>query len=278
MNKKPLYSVIIPVKGRLSFTIEAIDSVVNQKNIDKSRMEIIVAENKNPKDPIRAKIKKLYPQVKLVINKYEDYAGGNRNSGLEVALGKYVVFLDSDDQLASNFLSESGKTLDHDNNASATVCFSRAVFSGEYKMTERIKWGLLMIIRDVNLTLSYFLNNKYLPPSAFYLCQLSHMVFKREIVRHMKFDYQYRFGGEDWDFINRVQDKGFIRIVPRMLTIFRYSYSSSTVLPLYKKLKWQSYLKLAKNLSPELKKSNYYRLFLKYIDLFQETDQIHAIA
>ncbi len=269
MIKKSIFTVIIPVKGRLNFTQEAINSIYKQEYIENSSVEIIVVENEKGREVIRDKIIKLYPRVKIVINKFEDYAGGNRNSGLKVAHGKYIVFLDSDDQLDSNFLYESSKILDKDKKCSASVCFSRAIFTPEYKLLERIKWFFLMIVRDVSLLFFFLFNHKYLLHSAFYLCQLSHMMFKKELIKELSFDYQYFRGGEDWDFINRLQNKGPIRIIPRLLTIFRYSYYSSTILPINKRMKWNSYLKLANKLSPARKRSIYYKLFLQYIDLFR---------
>lgn len=270
MIKKVVFSVIIPVKGRFNFTKEAIDSIYRQKYIENSSVEIIVAENNNGRDIIRDKIINLYPKVRIVINKFEDYAGGNRNSGMEIARGKYIVFLDSDDQLTSNFLYENQKIHDEDKKCSATLCFSKAIFSSEYKFKPRIKLYLLMLIRDASLLLFFFIKHKYLSRSAFYLCQISHMMFKKEFLNGMLFNYQFFRGGEDWDFINRLQDNGPVRIIPKKLTIFRYSYNSSTINPINKRMKWNSYLKLADQLSPECKKSIYYKLFLWYISLFHE--------
>lgn len=269
MNKKPLFSVIIPVKGRLNFTKEAIDSIYKQEYIDNSRVEIIVVENEEGQDIIRDKIRKSYPEVKIAINRFEDYAGGNRNSGLEVAQGKYVVFLDSDDQLHPDFLFKMSSILGKDINATAAVCFSTAIFAPGYNWQEYINWHLLMLVRDVNLILFSFFHQGYLIPSAFYLCQLSHMIFKREAIKSMKFDYKYRFGGEDWDFINRILVNGKIKIITDRLTIFRYSYNSSTVNPINKTNKWQSYLTLAYSLPVSLRKNIYYHLFLGYIKLFK---------
>lgn len=269
MNKKILFSIIIPVKGRLNFTKEAIESVYKQIDVNPASVEIIVVENEKAKELIQYKIRKLYPEVKIVINKFEDYAGGSRNSGMEEIHGKYIVFLDSDDQLKPDFLSESYKILIRDNNCSATVCFSKAIFVPGYNLKEYFKWHFLMLIRDLSLLFFYLFNKAYLFSSAFYLCQISHMMFKKEKIKDIRFDYQYCRGGEDWDYINRVQDNGPIRIVPKILTIFRYSYNSSTVLPINKKLKWQSYLNLASKLSSERKNGFYYKLFLKYINLFK---------
>lgn len=268
MINQTVFSVIIPIKGRLNYAREAIDSICKQINIDKSCVEIIVVENDKGQDIIRDKLIKLYPEVRIIINKYEDYAGGNRNSGMEVAQGKYLVFLDSDDQLSPNFLYESSKILDKDNKCSASVCFSKAIFTPDYKLTERIKLYFLMMIRDISLLFFFFLNHKNLLHSAFYLCQISHMMFRKDSIKKIRFNYRYCRGGEDWDFINRAQNQGFIRIVPKFMTVFRYSYNSSTVLSIYKKMKWQSYLKLASKLSFERKKGIYYNFFLSYISLF----------
>ena len=269
MKKSSLVSIIIPVKGRLQFVKEAINSIYSQRNINLKNIEIIISEEKNYGEVIRNKIKKIFPEVKTIINQDREGPGGGRNSGLKIAQGKYIVFLDSDDRLKPEFITNMLRALREDKNRSAAICFSDAFFEPSFALVEKIKLYLLMAVRDISLIISYFNNNNYLFPSAFYLGQISHMMFKTEAIKKVRFNYDYRRGGEDWDFFIRTIFSGPIRIVPKRLLYFRYSQNSSTSSSLNKRLKWLSYSKLASRLPNYMKKSLYYWLFLCYIKLFK---------
>lgn len=269
MSKNPLFSIIIPVKGRFDFVKEAVDSIFLQKNIGKKEVEIIISEEKNYGENIGNKIKKIFPEIKIVLNNDKPGPGGGRNTGLKVTKGKYIVFLDSDDQLKPEFLASMENVLKNDKKCSGAVCFSSSLFEKSFDFNERIKLYFLMVVRNVCLLISYLFNNKYLIPSSFYLCQISHMMFKSKSIRNLRFNYDYLRGGEDWDFFIQVLSCGPIRIAPRRLLIFRYSQNSSTSSSINKKLKWLSYSKLASRLSPKIKKGIYYKLFLFYIKLFR---------
>ena len=47
------------------------------------------------------------------------------------------------------------------------------------------------------------------------------MMFKRKMIEEQKFNYDYRRGGEDWDFFVQTLKKGSIAIIPKKLVIFR---------------------------------------------------------
>jgi len=269
MTTTPFISIVIPISGRLQYVTEALNSVYQQVKIDRSDIEIFIVEDDHPKDTIRTEIKKLYPDVNIIINHNEHSPAGSRNAALSLVKGKYLVFLDSDDKLKPKFLSEMLATLEKDKLCSGTVCLSNTVFDGPYKLTRKIKLVFLMLIRDVSMFISYIINHKYLFPSAFYLCQISHMMFKADKIKGLKFNYTYSRGGEDWDFFNQCLKRGPIRIFPQRLLTFRYSQISSTNLSINLQLKWQSYKLLASELPPERKRGLHYKLFLYYIQLFK---------
>jgi len=269
MKRAPLISVIIPVKGRLRFVREAIDSVYKQNNVQKVDIEIIVIEERDYRNRIGKQLKKYYSQITVLRNRDLEGPGGSRNTGLEGAKGKYILFLDSDDRLKRNFIKTSVDELKKDKKCSSVICFSNAVFSKDYPIFERIKLYLLMIIRDISLLVSYVFNGKYLMPSMFYLCQISHMVFRRESIGNLRFNYEYRRGGEDWDFFIRTMSVSPVKIILKRLLVFRYSQNSSTSSLVNRRLKWLSYSKLASRLPVHIKKSLYHRLFLSYIKIFK---------
>lgn len=269
MKTAPLISVIIPVKGRYNYVKEAINSIYQQHDYYKNNTEIIVVEENNYTEIIGKRLKELFPEIITLRNKDKEGPGGGRNTGLRIARGKYIVFLDSDDQLKKGFLSIVLSKLSKDKKCAAAVCFSDSFFYPYFSLTEKIKLYLLMLVRDINLIFSYLINSTYLFKTAFYLCQISHMMFKTEKIRKIRFNYDYRRGGEDWDFFIQTMSLGPIKIIPKKLLLFRYSQNSSTSSPLNRKLKWLSYSKLASRLPNHMKKSIYYQLFISYIKIFK---------
>ena len=178
------------------------------------------------------------------------------------------MFLDSDDQLAPNFLSQMVLSLQRDRKISAAICMSKPVFENGFSLTHKLRLYPLMFVRDLSFVISLIFNHRCLYPGAFYLCQLSHMVFRGSYVRDLKFNYDYRRGGEDWDFIIQALNIGPIKLVPRKLLLFCYSPGSSTFKNVNLKNKWKSYSLLANRLTKKFRQGFYYQMFILYIKTF----------
>lgn len=97
MQQQPQLSVIVPVYNVESYLPLCIDSLRNQtlRNI-----EIILVDDESPDScPVLCdKYAKQDSRIK-VIHKKNAGLGFARNSGLEIATGKYVTFVDSDDYI-----------------------------------------------------------------------------------------------------------------------------------------------------------------------------------
>ena len=270
-RSSPLVSIIIPVYGRHSLVKEAIDSVLNQRKVDKSWIELVVSDDEDSADKRKLNkrfFEKLSPQLIYAENVYKEGPGGNRQSGLAKAKGKYIVFLDSDDRLKPDFVSEMLQILKEEKDKAAAICLSRSSFDSGFRLFEKLKLYQLMLIRDLGLLAGLLFNKKCIYPSSFYLCQISHMMFRLDAVKDQRFNYDYRYGGEDWDFFVQTLKRGKIRVIPKRLLLFRYSPGSSTDDPQNRIKKWKSYTLLADRVAEEYKRGMFYKLFLKYIKIF----------
>ena len=264
---QPLISVIIPYYRRPHLLRQTIKSVLSQKDINLNQIEILICEHEP--SPAAKRLTQLAPQIHHYRSLYQEGPGGNRQTGIHYARGKYLVFLDADDLLTPFFLSRMIATLKSDTKASGAVCFSRSIFAPGFMTLEKIKLFPLMLIRDLSLITSLVFNRGCLFPGAFYLCQLSHMMFRKKMVKKLKFNYDYRRGGEDWDFIIQAQKFGPIKIVPHQLLLFQYAPGSSTFTAQNLKLKWQSYSLLADRLRQKFRRGLFYQMFLLYIKMFR---------
>jgi glycosyltransferase involved in cell wall biosynthesis len=268
--KKPVFSIIIPVLGRIEYVRQAIRSVQSQ-TVSSDMYEILIVEDKNPPKTILNLLKKEFPQIIVYKNTNDEGPGGSRQTGMTHVRGKYLCFLDSDDIYQPDFLQILKKSLEQDQHRVAAVCFSHTKFEKGFNLKERYKLYLLLTIRDIGLIWGYYFNNTYLFPTSFYLCQISHMMFRSSLIKNLKFDYDYRRGGEDWDFFIHALLIGKINIVPKRLLKFRYSPGSTTDNKLNRQKKWMSYRLLTSRLPESLQKGLFYWLFLRYIRVFDNT-------
>ena len=115
MNEE-LISVVIPTYKRINELERAIISVINQTY---KNLEIIVVDDNANFPDVREKVDsiiKKYPQIKYFKN--EQNLGGalTRNVGIEKANGKYIAFLDDDDEYTQEKIEKQYKCyLEHKN-------------------------------------------------------------------------------------------------------------------------------------------------------------------
>ena len=127
--KKDLYkyklSVIIPIYGVEQYLRKCVDSVLNQ-DMPSSEYEIILVDDGSPDgcpqicDEYALKSRESrvksqeYPSIRAV---HQENGGlsAARNSGIEVARGEYVMFVDSDDYIEPNLLGELIVQVERDN-------------------------------------------------------------------------------------------------------------------------------------------------------------------
>lgn len=102
--KSPLVSILIPLYNAEDFIIETLECCVNQtyKNI-----EVIVVddESKDNSYAIAMEYSKSHPQVKI----YKQVNSGAcraRNFAFEKSVGDYVIYLDADDLISTQFVEQ----------------------------------------------------------------------------------------------------------------------------------------------------------------------------
>ena len=98
-----LFSIIIPVYNSEKYLKTCIESVQKQSL---KNLEIILVEDKSTDSSrkICNFFLKKYNHIKLIIHKKRYGVSSSRNDGIESAIGKYIIFIDSDDYLLSNSL------------------------------------------------------------------------------------------------------------------------------------------------------------------------------
>lgn len=101
MHEKPLVSIIITTYKRPKYLVRAIESVLNQTY---TNIEVLVVDDNDPDTEYREYTEELMEQfsdidkVKYIKHEYNKNGAAARNTGIFEAKGKYVTFLDDDDE------------------------------------------------------------------------------------------------------------------------------------------------------------------------------------
>lgn len=130
-----LVSVIVPVYNVENYIDECIESLVNQIY---ERIEIILVDD-GSKDSSGNKCDmagKKDSRIK-VIHKKNAGLGYARNSGLEIAKGKYVTFIDSDDKADRDLISRLMKPVVEDGVDTCIGGFKRVSEAGDVEYEEK---------------------------------------------------------------------------------------------------------------------------------------------
>ena len=98
---KPLFSIVIPTYNREEFIPLAIQSVINQSFLNWELIIIDDGSTDNTKDIVQDYLSD--SRIKYAYQENQERSV-SRNNGVNIAQGKWICFLDSDDQFLSNHL------------------------------------------------------------------------------------------------------------------------------------------------------------------------------
>lgn len=106
-------SVIIPIYNVEAYISKCIDSVLNQSFKD---VELICVNDNSPDNSreIVTEYQKKHPNIQL-IDRENGGLSAARNTGIENATGKYLLFLDSDDYLSENVVGAMYQQMETEN-------------------------------------------------------------------------------------------------------------------------------------------------------------------
>lgn len=107
----PKFSLIVPVYKVEEYLPKCIESVLTQKHQD---FELLLIDDGSPDncgkicDEYAAK----YPEKILAVHQPNGGAGAARNHGIRLSKGEYILFLDSDDSISEDLLSDLASVIE----------------------------------------------------------------------------------------------------------------------------------------------------------------------
>lgn len=99
-------SIIIPVYNVEKYVAQCLDSCINQTGVSHNNYEIIVVNDGTPDNSMEIvnRYQKLYPSLITIHEQDNGGLSAARNSGIDIAKGEYVWFVDSDDWIVEGCL------------------------------------------------------------------------------------------------------------------------------------------------------------------------------
>ena len=178
----PLFSVVIPVYNRAAALKHASESVLAQSCQD---FEIVVVDDGSSDNPQAGDD----PRVRLTRQQNRG-ASAARNNGIDLAQGKFIAFLDSDDRFLPHHLEIMRKVLENTQN---TAAYAPIVMDrGHGRMLVKPPRGL----RAGENIADYLLRDRGFVPT-------DTLVVPRELAARVRYDESTRLG-DDKDFAIRL--------------------------------------------------------------------------
>ena len=229
----PLISIIMPVYNSEKYLIPALTSLQNQSF---KNFEVILVNDgstDNSQSICEEFCKKDF-RMKLYSQKNEGLCSA-RNTGIENASGKYLMFMDNDDEISEDALNVLCDYINKFNVDIVRFNRKRVQIFTENKVKEDIYGCKGLCINDAPIYMSRaeFFNSYPRVRNSGCFSGIWNGVFKRELFENNKirFDTDIKFGGEDW-LLNLELYAVFrnILFIPDILYIYyrRLSHSTST--------------------------------------------------
>lgn len=186
----PLFSVVIPVYNRAHLLGAALASVRAQGCGD---FEIVVVDDGSSDDPQRVVEELADPRIRIVRRENRG-ASAARNTGIDLARGRYVAFLDADDRFLPHHLKTMARLLEarRDTAAYARLIVDRGAGRTLLKPPRGLRPGEHMA--------EYLLCDRGFVPTIT-------LVVPREIAARVRYDETVSFG-DDKDFAIRLHLSG----------------------------------------------------------------------
>ena len=196
---KPKVSIIIPVYKVEKFLTRCLDSVLGQTL---KEIEIILVDDGSPDncgnicDEYAAKDKRV-----IVIHKKNAGVSAARNSGLEVASGEFVGFVDSDDYVAATMFEDMYRQ---------AVLADAEMAMCQFAITDGATDQLVHRSSGDDFNVLKFDNKKAFELIADFSRPVQvtvwNKLFKRELIQNLRFDTSKRMA-EDLEFLMRAMFK-----------------------------------------------------------------------
>lgn len=191
-NSKIILSIVVPIYNVEAYLKKCVESLLNQDN-SSSEYEIILVDDGSPDacPAICDKYAAEHDNIR-VVHRENGGLSAARNSGIEIACGKYIMFVDSDDYLVPNVLGYLEQTMEDKNLDVLRYNYQNVRENGEVFKPFKTGKPYFDYRNDV-LDGKTFLNER-----LGYACYAWAFVLKRELLDDCIFTPGIYFEDTDW--------------------------------------------------------------------------------
>lgn len=240
MKNNPLVSVVIPVYNTAKYLPRCLDSIIHQTY---HNLEIIIIDDGSTDDSyiIAKEYATKDPRIKLIHQKNSGLSGA-RNTGIAKATGKYISFVDSDDEITSDFIEKLFQPYQKDQNISLTVCgFLRKFIKTQHSETMFLNPASTFKKSDTNK--SYILRLFSLDGRLY---SVDNKLFISDIVKLSSFDTTRKFA-EDTKFVLDYLKHTNYKITFILEPLYIYNFGSETSTVNKSAIDWRNWQKSYKD-------------------------------
>lgn len=221
-ENKPNISVIVPVYNVEKYLKRCVDSILNQTLKD---IEIILVNDGSTDNSLGICINYQKHDTKIkVINKVNEGVSSARNAGIDVALGEYITFVDSDDWIDNRMYEVMYNTIIENNVDAVNIGYSAVYGKKIVKRKPRIKSGkkfnddlLVNMIDDGTMT-------------GFLIGSVCMVMFKRNIIieRDIRFGINIKHNEDGlFNLLYLLNSKTFYTLEDETLYYYEQNNNSS---------------------------------------------------
>ncbi len=133
------FSIIVPVYNVEGYVGSAIQSVLDQ-NYDSFEIVLVDDRSTDGSGAICDAYAEKDNRIRVIHEAENGYVGKARNDGFDIAVGRYVYFLDSDDTMCEGVLNRVDKLLDKDFDVISSFKHSTKTYKNGYKVNTAKKF------------------------------------------------------------------------------------------------------------------------------------------
>ncbi|MBR1676338.1 MAG: glycosyltransferase [Clostridia bacterium] len=242
----PKISVIVPIYKVEQYLKKCVDSILKQTFKD---IEVILVDDGSPDNCPRLcdEFAEQDNRIK-VIHKQNGGVSAARNSGLDIATGEYIAFVDSDDYIESNMYS-SMINIAEKYNSDIVMCDCIKDFSDHSEIySHDIREGFY----NFNQLKEEYYPHLLIMENVEYPATISNclLLFKRELLNNDSYKIRYLDGvrfSEDLLFGAQIMLNAKSFFYMKGECFYHYVMNLTSATHVYQKDKWNDYIKLYEN-------------------------------
>lgn len=256
-------SFIIPIYNTNIEYLEQCVKSIEKQEMDKNKYEILLINDGSSNSEVEKFCKKYCKLNESARYIYQNNSGVStaRNTGITNSRGKYIIFIDSDDQLDEGFIKKFTKI--------GKTEFDIAILDYKLVYSTFIKQESMNKYMDLSNKKQEILSNILFNPfyfENFIMGSIWSKIFSRDFLVENNIFFKNKLrNAEDREFMLRAIDKAIcIQYYP--IECYRYRFNESSVSHLNSKRAYKYYIRFYNEVKKFLEKTNYDQSIQKYLE------------